>query len=162
LSLAALVAVAAFAAYQHVPRTAQVERSQEGRIVKSAPVESSEPAARVEPPNKPAARVEQPSKPPVRTQVSSKPPARTQAPSTQGSAAGSSANVGPAPSRPYTRVTHTRPGDADSTPPAAAVTPVAVVAPAAPDTNKNSDGRCSEEVIALGLCNISTKKEGSR
>jgi hypothetical protein len=139
LSLAALVAVAALA-YQYVPRTAPAERSHEGRIVKSAPVESSEPPARAERP--------------------SKPPARTQLPSKQGNAAsavGSSASVGSAPkaSRPYARVTHTRPGDSDSslTPPAAAV-----AVPAVPDAGQNSEPRCSEEVTALGLCSTSARK----
>jgi hypothetical protein len=148
LSLAALVAVAALA-YQYVPRTAPAERSHEGRIVKSAPVESSEPPA----------RAELPSKPPAPAQVPSKPRARTQLPSKQGNAAsavGSSASVGFAPkaSRPYARVTHTRPGDSDSS-----WTPAAVVAvPLAQDAGQNSEARCGEEVTALGLCNISAKK----
>jgi hypothetical protein len=142
LSLAALVAVAALA-YQYVLRTAPGERSQEGRIVKSAPVESSEPPARAELP--------------------SEPPARAQLPSTQGnasaSAVGSSGSVGSEPkaSRAYAPVTHTRPGDSSWTPPAAAA-----MAPAAPDAGQNSEARCSEEVTALGLCNISAKREVSK
>ena len=153
LSLAALVAVAALAyQYQYVPRTAPVERSHEGRIVKSAPMESSEPPA----------RAELPSKPPARTQVPSKSPARAQLPSTQGSAAasavGSSASVGSAPEASR-RVTHTRPGDADSSwTPSAAV----VAVPVAQEAGQNSEARCSEEVTALGLCNISAKRGDSK
>ena len=128
LSLAALVAVAALA-YQYVPRTAPAERSHEGRIVTSAPVESSEPPA----------RAEQPAKPPARTKAPSKPPA--------------SAGSAPKATQPYARVTHTRPGDSSSTPPAAVV-----AVPAAPAAGQNSEARCSEEVIALGLCSISARK----
>jgi hypothetical protein len=161
LSLAALVAVAALA-YQYVPRTAHVTRSQEGRIVESAPVERSDPPARAELPSKPPVRAELPSKPPARTQAPSKAPARAQLPSTQGNAAasavGSSASLGSASkaSRAYPRVTHTRLDDSNSTPAAAAV------APAAPDASQKSEARCSEEVTALGLCNISAKREVSK
>lgn len=149
LSLAALLAVAALAyQYQYVPRTAPAERSHEGQIVKLAPVQSSEPPA----------RAELPRKPPARTQAPSKLPARAHLPSTQGntaaSAVGSSASAGSAPkaSRTYARVTHTRPGDSSSTPPAAAVLPVV------PDAAQKSEAVCTEEVVALGLCSISARK----
>jgi hypothetical protein len=130
LGLAALLAVAALAyQYHYVPRTAPAERSHEGRIVTSAPVESSEPRARPAPP----------SKPPPRTKAApSKPPA--------------SAGSAPKATQSPARVTHTR-GDSSSTPAAAAV-----AAPAAPAAGQTAAGRCSEEVVALGFCGNSAAK----